>query len=264
MNLDDISTQLLFITVPIISVKHNGVAESGTGFLVMHENLNEGSTIPILVTNYHVIGNSQKNILLMTSADENGKPQFTSPIDIELDEKANEIYFDEKLDLAIIFMAPIFNRLLKSGQSTFYRTIPLTLIPEEKVIIELSALEEIIFIGYPAGIRDSSTRGPIIRRGITATPVWRNFNGQPRFLIDAGVFPGSSGSPVFILNRGSYTTPNGISIGNRLYFLGIIVTSAFTQADPEKEKTYLGLGEVIKSSMIKEFIQKILSNIPRV
>ena len=39
---------------------------------------------------------------------------------------------------------------------------------------------------------------PILRRGTTATPIALNFEGRPEFLIDAAVYPGSSGSPVFV------------------------------------------------------------------
>lgn len=35
-------------------------------------------------------------------------------------------------------------------------------------------------------------------------------------------YPGSSGSPVFIVNQGAYVTPRGITVGSRVYFLGIL------------------------------------------
>ena len=35
-------------------------------------------------------------------------------------------------------------------------------------------------------------------------------------------YPGSSGSPVFILNQGAYATPTGISVGTRVYLLGVL------------------------------------------
>jgi hypothetical protein len=100
---------------------------------------------------------------------------------------------------------------------------------------------------------------PIIRQGITATPIWNQFNGENVFLIDAGVFPGSSGSPVFIYNHGAYPTKDGIAIGNRLLFIGVISeTMIRNEADA---KSYLDLGKVIGSKImyeeVKKFIQKI-------
>lgn len=54
---------------------------------------------------------------------------------------------------------------------------------------ELSAIEDIIMIGYPDGIWDSINNQPIIRRGITATQPKNNFNGKQEFLIDAACSP---------------------------------------------------------------------------
>lgn len=70
-------------------------------------------------------------------------------------------------------------------------------------------------IGYPNGLWDSQNNLPIIRRGITATSVKKDYNGKKEFLIDAAVFPGSSGSPVFIFNEGSYSVPGGFSNGHQ-------------------------------------------------
>ncbi|MFR3321383.1 MAG: hypothetical protein ACLTSZ_09905 [Lachnospiraceae bacterium] len=85
---------------------------------------------------------------------------------------------------------------------------------KEEQIEYFAAIEDITFIGYPSGLYDSVNKLPIIRQGITATPIWNQFNGENVFLIDAGVFPGSSGSPVFIYNHGSYPTKDGIAIGD--------------------------------------------------
>lgn len=78
-------------------------------------------------------------------------------------------------------------------------------------------------------------------------------------MIDAGVFPGSSGSPVFIYNQSSYPTKDGIVIGNRLLFVGIISETMIR--DEKDNKSYLDLGKVINSvTMFKEvinFINKI-------
>lgn len=76
------------------------------------------------------------------------------------------------------------------------------MIPNEEQIKQMDAIEPITFIGYPNGIWDSTNLLPVARRGTTASPIEVDFEGSPRFLIDASVFGGSSGSPVFILNQG--------------------------------------------------------------
>lgn len=54
MNINDISTQLLYTTVPIYTLMSDGRQSSGTGFIfsVLEEN---NKSIPLLITNYHVL-----------------------------------------------------------------------------------------------------------------------------------------------------------------------------------------------------------------
>ena len=45
---------------------------------------------------------------------------------------------------------------------------------------------------------------------------------HPEEKIDIAAFPGSSGSPIFIYNQGSYPVQNGIVVGSRLILLGVL------------------------------------------
>lgn len=87
----------------------------------------------------------------------------------------------------------------------------------------IGPVEDVVFIGYPSGIWDSKNLLPVVRKGITATPYYVSFQGEPKFLIEASVFPGSSGSPVFIYYAGSYPDKAGnLYAGSRVFFLGIL------------------------------------------
>ena len=79
-------------------------------------------------------------------------------------------------------------------------------------------------IGYPIGLWDEYNNLPVVRRGSTATPIYMDYNNRKEFLIDMACFPGSSGSPVFIFNEGSYSTRQGQHwIGEtRIIFVGIL------------------------------------------
>jgi hypothetical protein len=78
-------------------------------------------------------------------------------------------------------------------------------------------------IGYPNGLWDKKNNLPIVRRGITATPPYIDFDGRPDFIIDCACFPGSSGSPVILFNQGGYPAKNGnFVIGGRVKLLGIL------------------------------------------
>jgi hypothetical protein len=65
---------------------------------------------------------------------------------------------------------------------------------------------------------------PVVRRGITATPAYLEFEGKKQFLVDAPIYHGSSGSPVFLFNRGAWMDERrgNIALSLRLKFLGVV------------------------------------------
>lgn len=266
MNLNDISTQLLFTTVQIWSESNDDAKKvsCGTAFIFNYaiNDTHEGNKkppkiIPFLITNYHVVANAARCVVeFFESCDEDLK--LGNTVKVELDFNLTEVLLDEKLDLAAIPIGYALNAMQEKGKSAFFRSVDEKLLPTDAQLSDFSAVEDIVFIGYPSGLRDSKNGLPIVRRGITASPIWADFEGKPEFLIDAGVFPGSSGSPVFILNQGSYSTRSGLTIGSRLLFLGIV-----SQTMLRSEITgdvYLGLGRVVRANEVIGFIRKNVKN----
>src|SRR5690606_30221987 len=117
----------------------------------------------------------------------------------------------------------------------------------------------------------------LCRRGITATPIGIDFMREPKFLVDASVFPGSSGSPVFLYNSGSFAQKaGGTVIGSRVMFLGVIA-AVFLQEDTGEIRIadaptaavpiavirhMINLGIVFKASTVQDVAKKILSKMP--
>ncbi len=62
--------------------------------------------------------------------------------------------------------------------------------------IEVEASSDVLVVGYPKGFYDHVNLFPIVKSGIIASRWGVGFRGQPYFLIDAKLFPGSSGSVV--------------------------------------------------------------------
>ncbi len=96
------------------------------------------------------------------------------------------------------------------------------LIPTETELPKYGVFQEVKFIGYPIGIWDEKNNLPVARRGMTATDPAVDYNGRAEFLVDAAVFPGSSGSPVYIANEGMNFFDGGLYAGSRIRFLGIL------------------------------------------
>jgi len=259
MDLSNIGTQLLFTTVPVWVEKNNGSQASGTGFIyAVSPPGKEGVTIPFLITNYHVVSDSKRGLIQMIER-KGDEPDRANKVRAEIDGISLQKIVDRDNDLAAIPIAPIINQFQNANRPVFFKTITPNLIPDMETLNKLGAIEEVTFIGYPSGIYDDYNSAPLIRRGITASPIWNDFKGKPIFIIDAGVFPGSSGSPVFIYNQGSFATNAGITIGTRILFVGIL-SEAFIRSEPST--VFLGLGKVVKSTKLKEFIESVVKSIP--
>lgn len=203
--------------------------------------------IPLLITNYHVVEGAVEGVIELVER-KGDQPVLQSRVRAQINPSVLLAATDKKLDLAFIPLGPLLNQLEAAGKPAFFRAIGPDIIPKPEVVEDLAAVEEIVFVGYPSGLRDEHNSTPLIRRGITATPVWNDFGNEPVFLIDAGVYPGSSGSPVFIMNQGAYTSRKGLTVGTRLLFLGLI-TGTMMRTEGSAN-AYLGLGRVIKSSAI--------------
>lgn len=113
-------------------------------------------------------------------------------------------------------------------------------------------------VGCPSGIMDEINNLPIFRRGISSSSIGKLYNGKPEFLIDMACFPGSSGSPVYIFNQGSYPQKNGgIVAGTRIFLVGILYRGPLFkntghvklgQGPTVTVDTMMHLGQVIRST----------------
>jgi hypothetical protein len=152
----------------------------------------------------------------------------------------------------------------------YYQVIDTATVPDESTVSALDALEEVLFVGYPNGVWDQINLMPILRRGITATPLMLNFEGRAEFLIDAAVYPGSSGSPVF-MRVPEHSLARQRS-ADRFLFLGVVAAVFFREeanhlvsapVPANNNGTVMGsemidLGLVIKSRAVVELIDAYL------
>lgn len=224
MNLS-ISEQLCYCTVRIECKNDVGQTSTGTGFFFSFK-ISDNETIPIVVTNKHVVNGMTVGQFLMTTSDQNGAPVNTNHFTVTLPNLQTFIrqHPDKDVDLCALPLAPILRFAESKGTRLFYRTFEQNLIPSKQQLDELNALEDILMIGYPNGIWDKVNNMPILRRGSTATHPCIDYEGKKEFMIDAACFPGSSGSPVLIFNSSGYTTKNGsVIMGSpRILLMGVL------------------------------------------
>lgn len=269
-----ISEKLSYSTTRIECTFSNGEIGTGTGFFFNFlENKETGECVPVIVTNKHVVEGAVKGKFIFTKADEKGESLDSEHIPINFDNFEKHWVFHDSpdVDLCALPIAQILNQLGKENQKIFFIPLNKDLIPNSHIIEDTTALEEILMIGYPNGIWDTYNNKPILRRGITATHPKFDYCGRKEIMIDAACFPGSSGSPVFILNEGSFQTKNiGLSAGDRIIFLGILYAGPQYNAQGQIEiidvptiqkpitisRIPNNLGLIIKSERLLELEQK--------
>jgi hypothetical protein len=219
---------MMYATVRIVGKDASGAAfKTGTGFFYQFP-VAPGDTrpLPILVTNKHVIdGTTQAEFTIHTNSTGGPKPDGKSTAQSNF---GDWVYHpNPKVDLCALVMGPMLNQA-----KGFYRAIDPSIIPSDAELQELSAVEEVLMIGYPNGLWDAINNYPLIRRGITASHPAVDFDGEPTTVIDAACFPGSSGSPVILHNFGNYADKKGNTvIGSRTKFLGVLFSGPVIQAD---------------------------------
>ena len=266
-----LSEQIMYSTLQIEMLdKNSRVTGHASGFIFNFcRDDNQNLAAPMLVTNRHVLAQCCKIRVVFTRAKQDGSPDAGHLIPVALETSPSIFHPSAKVDLAILPLAPSLNLLKMTGQTPFYRTLDITLIPKPDVWKNFDAVEDVIMVGYPKGLRDTVNNLPIFRRGITATHPAFNYQGAPEFMVDMACFPGSSGSPIFLLNEGTYLDKrnNHLAIGKtRVYLLGIQFAVpdikelgsviSLPSADPKTAavvQTYINLGVIIKSTELLAF-----------
>jgi hypothetical protein len=142
----------------------------------------------------------------------------------------------DDIDLCATPLEPFRREAERVGKKIFLTTLTTDHIPDDQILGELLALESVTMIGYPIGLWDKVNNLPIARRGMTASHPKVDFNGKRIGVIDIAAFPGSSGSPVLIVNEGGYAIPSGYVAGeSRILLLGILYAGPKFKADGSVE-----------------------------
>lgn len=266
MFMESISNQLLYLTMKIETK-----TGSGTGFFMTFF---EGDIlVPVIITNKHVVNhNPKESVQLSLHFDKNDK-RFTEKITIN-----GEWLFHSKYDLCCLLVNPIIEEMEEKHKAQlFCRSIDESMIYSDEKLDELNAMEDVTMVGYPIGLWDEVHNFPILRRGITATHPGIDYNGDRIAMVDMACFPGSSGSPIFIVNENGFSDGRGnLALGQRrMIFLGVLYAGPVHNTEGDiiikdiptaqipvaQTRIMANLGYYVKASEIYEFKNVIMQKL---
>lgn len=221
------STALLYSTCRIVARQADGGESIGTGFFFSYP-AGGNQALQALVTNKHVVRDAVEYVLWFHLArDDDSTPlQPSGRIHGFRLRMLDQGWFDHPssdVDLCATPVEPFRAEAECRGKRVFMTTLSTDHLPAHSDLAKLLALETVTMIGYPIGLWDRVNNLPIARRGTTATHPMIDFNGEKVGIVDIAAFPGSSGSPILIVDEGGYPVPGGrVVTGSRIMLLGVL------------------------------------------
>lgn len=259
-----LAEQMLYTTVKVSAYKGSQPVGTGTAFFWL---IQDGPKHAImLATNKHVIaGCDRLEVIchLASSATGEAPSGRFATVSVQLDPAGIINHPDPEVDLCALGFSELIDNALSAGRPLFLRTIDRSVVPTPDQWAAFDAIEDVLMVGCPRGIYDEANNHPIVRRGITATSLGKDYNHKAEFMVDMACFPGSSGSPVFLHQIGyvDRSTGNYMLDARRFFFLGVLyqgplITNEglikFGNTPRVEVAAMMHLGQVIRSSKMLE------------
>ena len=220
---------------------------TGTGFFYLASiQLSEEETRSklLLISNKHVLEEGLGTLTLtMNRKKDDGTPDYGVQRTFSFDGFAN-LYTghpDKDVDLACVDVSSITH-----GDACIKYLDGKFLMPISYERVALGS--DVLFVGYPNDYYDTTNNLPLVRKGTLASMPDIDFRGQGHLVVDAQVFGGSSGSPVFVAWDGKYR------------LLGVISATREGHT-PSGFPAVLGLGLVIKQRHVQELIDHTVGKV---
>lgn len=249
--LNDQEKNLLFSTVRIeITNSQSQGASVGTGFIVSVPAPGmAGSSYLFLVSNKHVFVDPAYQISLVFTKRQHDsvEPSLGNVTSISQSGFSGGYvaHPDSSIDLACVNISTFGEPSL----GLYFRHFSHQHLVDD-TSQPLSIGQDVFFIGYPENRFDVVHNLPLLRKGCITSAPNVDFNGKKQFLIDAQVFQGSSGSPVFAPTGGEFKIAGVISqtmIKNSILQVVPVATAPFIQQP-------IGLGIILKVALLKELL----------
>lgn len=176
-----------------------------TGLFFLLES-NKGK-VPTIITTKTAIASAQSVTFFFLDADTSGLPVYGNlrPVTIARNELAILFHPEAEVDLAMILINPILDYLQKQKIRISYHNLDESLIPNDSVMNTLNVIDDLLMIGHPAGVRPELNGVPFIKKCVSATPMFLDYQNKKEFMADIPVYDGSSGAPVVLYQPLNYS-----------------------------------------------------------
>lgn len=263
---------VLFSTLRIQLIDNNdNECGIGTGFLIKADIGKDDLSTILLITNKHVLKESPKIFINFHHiGDKPNEPDLDKvfPFLALGYELAYTEHPNPKIDLACINISDVIQ---KHSDKIYFQALDTGVLSDFSEPY-LDVANRIIFVGYPEGLFDPKHNLPIIRTGTIASHPKVDFDNEKQFLIDAQVFQGSSGSPVFLDVKDAMFSKESIRFGDgatQYKLLGVISDTMIKKNIVEQievksanvVKEVIGLGIVFKSTAVNELITEAMQKL---
>lgn len=269
-----LAEEMLYTTVRLSGFKGKTPIGTGTGFF-WTTRVGEGQ-VPSLATNKHVIdGCDRLEIVchLASKTDRNSPSGAFATISMTIIPSGVVMHPDANVDLCVLALGSLQDQTERAGTPLFLRTLNAENVPTSDLWGDFDAIEDVLMVGCPRGIYDEANNHPIVRRGITATAMSKDYNHKPEFMVDMACFPGSSGSPVFVNQIGYVNRKTGIYMidARRFFFVGVLYAGPlitnkgeikFGSVPSVEVAAMMHLGQVVRSTMMLTLDNLIPAAIP--
>ncbi|WP_435390864.1 S1 family peptidase [Jeotgalibacillus haloalkalitolerans] len=249
------------------------VASYGTGFYYLFNdsltdddgNVNDGGSAQLcIVTNKHVIAGMDQVTFYFNVTNEDGSEREKEMLTLSLDSNTVIDHPEDNVDLCVILAYEIINLLREKNKKIHLYPVRKNIRLPENQVEQLGTIQNLLMIGYPNAIWDHENNLPIMRTGINATPLYENYLGEDSFAVDIATYKGSSGSPVFIYDKGAYIENGQAKFGQRIIFVGVI-KQAHSRSQRHSEnittEEMLHIGIAIKAHKLDVFEDLIRAHI---
>lgn len=243
--------------VLLVQLQQGNPVGTASGFFYMRD-----ETV-YLVTNRHVVRDEAKNhrpdVLRLRMHQDPANLAKNVDFDVPLYKNGKARWFVHPsyptplIDIAVI---KVDQQAIKADH--FLKALSKENFLPENLI--LAPGEDVMAVGFPRGLSDTAHNLPILRDAMIASAYGVPFQGQPMFLIDGILHPGTSGSPVITRPKNTWQTKDGntsIMTGTPMYLLG--VHSATLSVTLPSGVEPLSLGAVWYAGLIEEIIDSLPS-----